>query len=198
MSIKDDRVFDPAKLQKLNNSERLKNIPPGLIWNKLGIPPLRRAVFAEIGAGTGFFSRQFLRYTGGGTLYALDISPVMVNWMNNNIKDDHPGLVAGLMDDNAIPLEDAAADLVYTINLHHELNEPGKMLEEMRRILKPEGRLFIVDWKKEPMERGPGLEKRCTPRNVEEQLTRAGFTSISIFRQLPMHFLLTAENHICQ
>ena len=54
-----DKKFDPKKLQKLNNPQRLMDIPPDFVWEKLHIE--KPGVFVEIGAGTAFFSIAFLQ-----------------------------------------------------------------------------------------------------------------------------------------
>ncbi len=193
MTEKKSRVFDPAKLQKLNDPERLRDIPPELIWEKLGMPRHEEAAFVEIGAGTGFFSRQFLKYTGGGTIYACDISPVMVGWMKDNIVEEYPGIVPLLMEDSRIPLDDAAAHLVYTINVHHEFPDPVRAMKEACRILLPGGSIFIADWRKEPMERGPRTEIRYETGQVLDHLQQAGFTGMQVHEGMEKQFLVTAR-----
>jgi len=49
-----EKKFDPQKLQKLNNPQRLIDIPPDFVRGKLNIETA--AVLVEIGAGTAFFS----------------------------------------------------------------------------------------------------------------------------------------------
>jgi SAM-dependent methyltransferase len=187
------RRFDPSRLQRLNNPERLRDIPPDLIWSRLAMPPLKEATFVEVGAGTGFFSRQFLDYTGGGRVFACDVSPVMVDWMRENVTEEYPDVIPMLMEDNLIPLEDSSADLVYSINLHHELDDPAAMLREARRLLKDSGKLFIADWRREPMQRGPRLEIRYETEEVRDQLAKSGFSVMETFEGLPMQFLIVAR-----
>lgn len=46
------------------------------------------------------------------------------------------------MEERAVPLEDGLADLVYMINLHHELEAPEEILNESYRLLKENGKIF--------------------------------------------------------
>ena len=180
--------FNPEKLNKLNNPERLKDIPPTYIWKKLHMENPRRIV--DIGAGTGFFSVPFITLMGDGELIACDISPVMVSWMKENICSSHPGIKPVLLRDGTVPLEDGSADLVYMINLHHELDDPASVLKEAFRLLKKDGRIFLVDWKKEEMPWGPPVSHRCSISEVAEQLSAAGFGELETDESLQKQFLI--------
>ncbi len=186
-----EKKFDPRKLEKLNDPARLIDIPPDFIRRKLHIRKPDRLV--EIGAGTGFFSIAFLELFHPSILYACDLSDVMIDWMTENVVPKYSNIVPVKTEENAIPLEDEIADLVFMINLHHELEDPSKTLQEAHRLLRPGGEMFIVDWKKKAMAEGPPERIRCVPENVKDQLTTSGFTNVSIFKELSKHFLVVGE-----
>ncbi len=188
-----EKKFNPQKLNKLNNKERLLDIPPEYIWKKLNMQPETASIFVDIGAGTGFFSIPFVEYTNGGKILACDISTVMIDWMKDNICEEHPAIVPLLMEEHSVPLNDDLADLVYMINLHHEIDEPEKLLQESFRLLKDSGKIFIVDWKKEDMSVGPPTSIRYNPEKVKEELLNSGFRNITIYTDLPKHFLVIGE-----
>lgn len=182
---------DPAMLERLNDPERLQCIPPAYIWDKLENPECR--VLVDIGAGTGLFSRAFLDLMGGGTIYALDESEVMVAWMNANMAPVFPDIHPALMDDAKIPLEDADADVVIMFSVHHELKDPGRMLAEVLRILKPGGKLCIADWKREKTKGGPPLAIRIAGDEIARQMMDAGFVSVFEDIGLERHSLVLGE-----
>lgn len=186
-----EKKFDPKKLNKLNNPERLKDIPPEYIWNKLNIT--NPDTLIDIGAGTGFFSIPFLKHIKRGKIFACDISDIMIQWMNDNICPKYPNIVPVKMEENRVPLKDGIADLVYMINLHHELEKPEEILKESLRLLKSNGKIFIADWKKEEMPEGPPLKIRYSPEKVNAQLTNSGFKNIGIYNAMPKHFIIIAE-----
>ena len=186
-----EKKFDAKKLHKLNNPQRLVDIPVDYIWSK--IERAAPEVFVDVGAGTGFFSVPFLKYLKNGKIFACDTSATMIEWMTMNVCPQYPDIVPLKMPESVIPLEDGIADLVYMINLHHELEKPQAILEESSRILKKNGALFIVDWKKEEMSEGPPLHIRYSPRQVQAQLASAAFKNVHIFDEMPKHFLVVGE-----
>ncbi|HEC97397.1 MAG TPA: class I SAM-dependent methyltransferase [Nitrospirae bacterium] len=186
-----EKKFDPKKLHKLNDPGRLSDIPPEYIWDKIDI--VKPDVLVDIGAGTGFFSVHFLNYAKNGKIFACDTSDIMIQWMKNNICPKYPNIVPLKMKENAVPLEDGIADLVYMINLHHELDKPETILEESFRILKNNGAIFIVDWKKEDMPEGPPTHFRYLPEQVKDQLLSVEFRNVNIFNEMPKHFLVVAK-----
>jgi ubiquinone/menaquinone biosynthesis C-methylase UbiE len=183
-----EKKFDPKKLQKLNNPQRLIDIPPDYVWQKLNVH--NPEVMVEIGAGTGFFSIAFLQESKTSTLYACDLSDIMIDWMQANVAPKYPHIIPLKAEEHAVPLDDGITDLVFMINVHHELEDPVLTLEEAKRITKPEGKIFIVDWKKEDMPEGPPTEIRYLPERVKQQLLDAGFKHIDIYNDLQKHFLV--------
>ncbi len=189
-----EKKFDPKKLQKLNNPQRLKDIPPDYVWDKLHRE--KADVLVEIGAGTAFFTIAFLQRAKSSKIYACDVSEVMINWVKENVVPKFPAITPVKTEEHSIPLDDAIADLVFMINLHHELANPALTVKEAYRILKPGGNIFIVDWKKEDMDEGPPARIRCRPEQVKEQLVNAGFENVNIFSELAKHFLLVGEKAV--
>ncbi len=187
----DKKKFDSKRLQILNDPQRLKDIPVDYVWDRLDIA--KADILVEIGAGTAFFSIAFFQYARPSKVYACDVSEVMINWIEENVVPRYPNIVPVKTEGDSIPLDDEIADLVFMIDLHHELDNPGLILEESYRILRPNGGIFIVDWKKEDMAEGPPKEIRYLPEQVKRQMMDSGFRHIDIFDELPRHFLVVGE-----
>ena len=186
-----ENKFDPKKLQKLNNPQRLMDIPPDYVWGKLNIE--KPGVFVDIGAGTAFFSVAFLQKSKLSTIYACDSSEVMINWVKENVSPKYPNIIPIKIKEQYVPLDDGIADLVFMINLHHELENPSLTVEESNRILKSDGKIFIVDWKRKDMPEGPPAKIRCWPEKVKKQLVNAGFKQVDIYNELQKHFLVVGK-----
>jgi len=186
-----DKLFDPKKLLKLNNPKRFEEVPPKVIWDKLNLKNPK--VLIDIGAGTGYFTKEFMKLIQTGKIYACDISDIMLEWMKENTCKDFPDIIPTKLATSTLPFDDEVADLVYTINLHHEIDDHNSLLNEAFRILKSGCKIFIVDWKKIKTENGPPLNIRFKTEEVKEQLIEAGFKNIQISNDFTNYFLVIAE-----
>ncbi|HUO77107.1 MAG TPA: class I SAM-dependent methyltransferase, partial [Thermodesulfovibrionales bacterium] len=163
------KKFDPRKLDKLNDPKRLEYLNPDLIWEKAALKD--PSILIDIGAGTGFFALLFSKKMKKGKVYACDISDEMLLWLEDNLPSESKGRVIPVrMEESSVPLSEDMADLVYMINLHHELEQPQKILREALRLLRRGGKLLIIDWKKEQTPEGPPLEIRVTEEAIESQM----------------------------
>ncbi|MGE5354896.1 MAG: class I SAM-dependent methyltransferase [Deltaproteobacteria bacterium] len=186
-----DHKFKPEFLNKLNNPNRLKDLPPDVIFSKFKVE--KPELILDIGAGTGFFSIQLAQYYPSAKILACDISNEMLHWINENVLKDHNSISTHLMEENQIPFQENFADILIMVNLHHELDDPILMLKECYRVLKPGGQIMIVDWKKEEMPMGPPLEIRCDPQEISRQLTITEFTNVLVSMELQYHFLILGQ-----
>jgi ubiquinone/menaquinone biosynthesis C-methylase UbiE len=183
-------VFNEKKYKKLNDPQRLVDLPPAFFKEKLG--DLEVKTIADIGAGTAFFSRAFTSLYPNADIYAVDISEFMVGYIQTHVEPDYPAIKALLIKDSRVPLDTGSIDLIIMINLHHEIPDHDKMLSECHRLLKSGGKIMISDWKKQDTGRGPTLESRVDPGTVKAQLQRNGFTGTSIDETLKNNFLVIA------
>jgi len=182
--------FDTDKLEKLNDPERKKLLDPDIIWETLKLEDPE--ILVDIGAGTGFFAVPFSRKMKNGKIYACDVSEEMVSWMKNNLsKEDLEKIVPLKTEESRVDLPDCIADLVYMINVYHELENPQMMLRETYRILKENGRTAVIDWKKEEHSfysiPGPPLHRRVSKEIIKKELTDSGFDFISDLDILTHH-----------
>lgn len=187
--MSDSIKFDPKKLAKLNNPERLKNINPAFIWQNLYID--ESPTLIDIGAGTGLFAKAFSEFINDGKIYACDTSEIMINWMQENIQNSK--IIPLLSNENEISLPDGTADLVYMINLHHELYEPNKILEESYRLLKNGGKIAVIDWKKEETPDGPPVDIRVDESEIIQCLDSCRFKNIKSITGLSYYYFIIAE-----
>lgn len=190
--MKESRKFDPRSIEKLNDPERFQRENPDVIWKELALAGPR--VLVEIGAGTGFFAAPFARKLAAGTVYACDVQDEMVAWMKEHLPSDiRYSVVPMKMEERSVPLRDGIADLVYMVNLHHELEDRTAIMKEAYRLLKPGGTVMVIDWKKEETPEGPPQEIRVTEEEIISDIEKAGFGNTVRHPVLPYHNVVTAK-----
>ncbi len=183
--------FDPKKLYKLKDPKRLIRENPETIWKNFSLD--NPTCLIDIGGGIGFCAIPFAKKMPRGTVWVCDISVDMLAELKNEIKKAGVTNVKPLlMAEVDVPLPDSLADGILMQNLHHELKHPQNSLKECKRLLKPNGKLAIIDWKKGKMAEGPPYESRVTESDIENDLSSAGFTDIEKFTGLPYHSFLIA------
>ncbi len=188
------KKFDPAKRKKLNNPERLKWIPPHLVWEL--VSSAGGTLYLDIGAGTGYLTREIAGYAGpDAEVIALDIEPIMVSEMEKTLPKD--GIVKPkLMDRDELSFPDSSVDGIWLIALYHELTPPEPLLAEIRRVLRPGCKLVIIDWEKDSKacEQGPPLDHRVSTSTVIKQLKSAEFLGVKEAKGgFQHHFAVTAH-----
>lgn len=187
----EEKKFDPAKRKKLNNPVRLQWIPPSRIAALLGMQEKR--VYLDVGAGTGYLSREVAANVPEAVVYALDISPLMVEEMGKS--ENNGGILPQLMERDILSFAKASVDAIWLVTVFHELDNPIPLLREIRRVLRPGGRLLIVDWEKraEACAQGPPLEHRVVAEDVMEVLRGGGFTDVHEVTGFIHHFGVLAK-----
>jgi ubiquinone/menaquinone biosynthesis C-methylase UbiE len=186
------RKFDPTQAQKLNTAERLTWNNPEEVVRAAQIPAGSRV--AEIGCGTGWFTFELEKATRPrGMVYALDMQPAMLQILRAR-RDSWERILTLPCGENDFELDDAEVDVVFHANTLHECAEPEKHLQEINRVLKPGGRLVVVEWlwASEESQPGPPNTERIEPDTAKQLLQNAGFEVQSTSDVGPYHYLIQA------
>ena len=108
-------------------------------------------VVADIGAGTGYYSRRIALLVGpAGKVYAVDVQPEMIKMIEADAKRlglSNVGPVLGGIDDVKLP--NAVVDVALMVDVYHELEFPNEVLKGIVRSLKPGGRIVFVEYRAE-------------------------------------------------
>ena len=109
-----------------------------------GLPPLAHHAGADLGAGEGTVSQLLAQRAA--KVIAVDNSEKMVEFGSDLVTQHHLGNVEYRLGDlEALPIEDASVDLaLFSQSLHHA-QHPQNAVAEAWRILKPGGRVAILD-----------------------------------------------------
>ena len=142
-------VMGYAGADWLDRREREREEQPEKALDLIGIQPGMNV--ADVGAGTGYISLRIARRVGPtGKVYANDIQPKMLDRLMDNARSaklDNVEPVLGSEADAKLP--DNRMDFIILVDVYHEFSRPQEMLRSMRRALKPDGRLVLLEYKKE-------------------------------------------------
>src|SRR5947199_339094 len=102
---------------------------------------------AEIGAGTGFFSRRIAKVVGpSGKVYAEDIQPQMLDLLKQYTAKEGVGNVIPVLGTETDPkLPAHSVDRVLLVDVYHEFQKPEPMLAAIRDCLAPGGTVNLVE-----------------------------------------------------
>lgn len=169
------KKFNPKNLHKLDSPKRREILPPDLPSVLFGFEPGMHLV--DFGCGSGYFSVSLAETIGpGGVLYAVDQRTEMLEAMKDRITSLGLDNIRCLNNhESDIPLKASSVDGVFMATVYHELASPAAVVREVMRILKPDGRLMVIDWRPIEEEIGPGLHHRVEPEAVIQVAQEAGF-----------------------
>ncbi len=99
----------------------------------------------EIGPGTGYYTLDIAEWVGGeGRVEIFDLQQEFLDHVTARAAERGLGNVVPTQGDaTALPYEDASVDAVVLTAVLGEIPEPGAALREIRRVLKPAGRLVV-------------------------------------------------------
>lgn len=148
---------------RLEGPERREAIPKEDIMPKLGLS--KRDLVVDLGAGIGYFT--FPMAERASEVISVDIEPKMLSVLASRMKDMESGNVRLIQaETTALPIADSCVDFVLAAFVYHEVANQARLLAECARILKPSGRLVVIDFQKHETSIGPPVSERKTPAHV--------------------------------
>jgi ubiquinone/menaquinone biosynthesis C-methylase UbiE len=165
---------------------------PEAILKDIGLEP--GYTFLDIGAGSGFFALPASRMVGPrGKIYTLDLHQEGLDEIHKRASAE--GLtnmvtLAGKAEENLVCK--ACADIAFFGIVLHDFENPARVLSNARLMLKPQGKLANLDWKKINMNFGPPFEKRFDESTASLLIEEAGFSIESVKNSGQYHYLIIA------
>ncbi len=138
---------------------------------------------ADFGAGSGFVARAAAKLVPHGNVFAVEINREVVTRMTRDMADLKLTTVHPLWGDIEIPggsqLGDASADFIILSNVLFHLEDKQGCAKEALRVLKPGGRILIVDWSESFGGMGPVPTQVVPPDRAAAFFTALGMTVLT-------------------
>ena len=149
--------------------DRDKKLQVERVMDLLGMVPGKTV--ADIGAGSGWFTvRAARRVTPAGLVYAVDINPEAVRYIQQRVVREAIGNVRTILSKPENPLLPARSiDAVLLLKTYHEVAEPVALLKSLRQALRPRARIGIID------RNGNGEDHGVSRDTVVQEAGQAGY-----------------------
>ena len=139
-------------------------------------------VVADIGAGTGLFTRLFADKVGAaGKVYAVDISrPFVENILRTSREQGFVNVEGVVNSDKDVSLPADSIDIAFLVDTYHHFEYPVSMLASIRKSLGADGTLIIIDFRRDPHRSSKWVmgHVRAGKDTVIDEVTGAGFQLI--------------------
>ena len=160
---------------------------PHEVIRTLALQPGARV--ADLGAGTGYFAARLANMLAQGRVYAVDVEPDMVRYLEARAKREHLRnltAIAGAPDDPRLPEK---VDLILLVDVYHHIEDRAPYFRRLRASLRPGGRIAIVDFRLDSPQ-GPPRASRVAPEAVIAEMKAAGYAVAAEHSFLPYQYFL--------
>ena len=174
----------------LDREEREKEEQPEKAIEAIGLKP--GLFVGDVGAGTGFYSIRMARAVyPGGVVYANDIQPGMLERLRANAASQKINNIETVLGTDTDPrLPPGKLDVVVLVDVYHELSRPQRMLDRVREALKPNGRLVLLEFRKEDPTVPIRPEHKMTVGEVRAEVTPEGYQFEKVVDTLPWQHII--------
>jgi len=182
---------DPkAYIAMLEDPKRDEYQKPHEVLMALSLKP--GETVADIGSGSGYFTLRLAAHVGDtGRVFAVDIDPEMIRFLNRRIRDAGVRNVQTILAEPADPLlPGASVDRFVIVDTWHHIEKPLDYLALMRRMLKPGGQVVMIDFQKKELPLGPPMAMKIAREDLVRQMEANGFHLVKEHTFLPYQYFL--------
>lgn len=183
-----------SEINQYESVDRVIWQKPDLVIDQLG--EVEGKVVADLGAGTGYFSRR-IAYKGA-TVIAIDIDPSAIRWMQEQ-KARFPvelrdRLIIRLAEPDDPKLGKNEVDIVLLVNTYSYIADRVNYFKKLQTSIRPLGNIVVIDFKKKETPFGPKVEERMDAADVEKELQQAGYDIIKVdVESLEYQYIIKAQ-----
>lgn len=152
----------------------------------------KKSVVADIGAGSGYYTFRIASRVPEGKVYAVEIQDRFIKMLNDKKRENGITNVEVVKGDTlTINLPLNSVDIAIMVDVYHELSWPKEIINSIKKCLKPDGKLMLMEYRGEdPKVRIRRLHK-TTVEQLKKEMQSHGFELERRVDELPIqHFLV--------
>lgn len=166
--------------------------PEEILANQVGISVGQKV--ADFGCGHGFFALTAAKIVGGkGQVYAVDILKSALEMVEAEARRQQILNITTVWSNiemyGATKITENSLDVALIIHTVYQLDSLDNFFQEVVRLVKPGGKIVIIDWEKKKTPIGPTLEHRISEEEVRHQLANSSsLKEVEYFRPGQYHY----------
>jgi cyclopropane fatty-acyl-phospholipid synthase-like methyltransferase len=149
-------------------------------------------VVCDMGSGNGFYTLKIAPLVGEtGKVIAVEIQPEMLDMLSKRAEAAKITNVENKLGTVADPkLAPNSVDLMLCVDVYHEFDHPVEMLAAMRKSLKPDGRLALVEFRSEDPKVPIKPLHKMSKAQIMKEFPPNGFKLVEEFDKLPWQHVM--------
>ena len=182
----------------LERPEREREEAPSKAIAALDIRPGQ--VVADVGAGSGYYTTRLADKVGPtGKVFATDLQPQMISLLHARVAKEKLTQVEVVQAAETDPrLPAGQLDLILMVDVYHELARPQEMLRQLRAALKPDGRLVLIEFRKEDAGVPIREDHKMSVREARLELEAEQYRFDRVIDVLPWQHILVFRRAVLQ
>jgi ubiquinone/menaquinone biosynthesis C-methylase UbiE len=141
---------------------------------------------ADIGAGSGYHVFRMAPLAKNGVVYAVDIQSEMLEAINIKIELNNINNIKTILgNEKSIQLPKNSVDKILMVDVYHEFNFPKEMIRSIKNALKPDGELFLIEYRGEDPRVPVKKIHKMSEKQAQKEMEANGFTLRENIRNLP-------------
>ena len=189
-----EKRFDPHRKDRLISSERFARWNPPVFLARFDLRP--GMTILDLGCGPGFWTLPLAELVGPtGLVWAIDASQELLDSLAERKPPPQVRPRKGTLPN--IDLASRSVDFAWIALVFHEVDRPDAVAAETLRVLKPSGRLALLEWRPDGIsDHNPPRDIRITPDQLCTFLSSAGFVDARMTWQDDDNYLIEASHPI--
>ena len=177
-------------IERFESQERDEYQKPEKVLEYLG--DLKNKKIMDIGAGSGYFSVKLAEK--GAQVIAADVSDEFQEALKKRIEDNNiENIELRKIPYDSPNLTDNEVDMVLIVNTYHHIENRIDYFSKVKKGIKPDGELVIIDYFKKELPVGPPVNHKIDLETVKQELEEAGYTLDVNVDLLPYQFIIRAK-----